>query len=112
MCKRYHVCMSSDDRSVNEAASDASGEAPATIEAELLELLVCPLTRSKLRLDGNELVGEVGELRYPIRDGIPVLLVDEAKLPEGVATLAEFKAKFAEQIPHDSHARPAAGRDR
>ena len=49
--------------------------------------------------EGNELVAEVGGLRYPINDGIPILLIDEAKLPEGIASLDEFKKKFADQIP-------------
>ncbi len=69
------------------------------IDAVLLEILVCPLTRSKLRREGDELVAEVGGLRYPIRDGIPVLLADAAKLPEGVASLEEFKQKHQEHIP-------------
>lgn len=74
-------------------------QATATIDPKLLEILVCPLTRSKLRQEDNELVGEVGGLRYPIRDGIPVLLVDEATLPQGIATLDEFKQKHKDQIP-------------
>ena len=69
------------------------------INPELLEIVVCPLTRSKLRQEGDELVGEVGGLRYPIRNGIPVLLIDEAALPEGVSSLDEFKQKYADQIP-------------
>jgi uncharacterized protein YbaR (Trm112 family) len=69
------------------------------IDPELLAILVCPLTRSRLRLEGEYLVGEVGGLRYPIRDGIPVLLVDEARLPEGIASLDEFKQKYRDQIP-------------
>ena len=72
---------------------------PPPIDPQLLEILVCPLTRSPLRLEGDELVGEVGGLRYPIHDGIPVMLIDEAKLPEGIATLDEFKEKFKEDIP-------------
>ncbi|MFW6032970.1 MAG: Trm112 family protein, partial [Phycisphaeraceae bacterium] len=51
------------------------------IDPELLEILVCPLTRSRLRQEGDELVAEQPEgagLRYPVRDGIPVLLVEEA----------------------------------
>ena len=51
----------------------------AAIEPELLDILRCPLTRSKLRLEGNYLIAEVGGLKYPIRDGIPVMLVDEAR---------------------------------
>ncbi len=69
------------------------------IDARLLASLVCPLTRSPLKLEGEELVATVGGLRYPIREGIPVLLVEEAKLPQGVASLDEFKRKFAQQIP-------------
>lgn len=69
------------------------------IDAELLDILVCPLTRSKLVLEGDELVGQVGSLRYPIRDGIPVLLIEEAKLPEGFASIEEFRTKFKDQIP-------------
>lgn len=67
----------------------------AMIDAELLEILRCPLTRSKLRQEGAWLVSEVGGLRYPIRDGLPVLLVDEATLPPGVASLDEFKQQYA-----------------
>lgn len=72
---------------------------PPSIDPELLKVLVCPLTRSPLRLEGDELVGTVGGLRYPIREGIPIFLVEEAKLPAGVASLDEFKKKFAAQIP-------------
>lgn len=69
-----------------------------TIDPELLKILVCPLTRSPLRLDGNELVGEVGGLRYPIRDGIPILLIEEAKLPEGISSLDEFNEKYKDHM--------------
>lgn len=70
-----------------------------TIDAELLKILVCPLTRSPLRLEGAELVGEVGGLRYPIRDNIPILLPSEASMPAGVSSLDEFKQKFKDDIP-------------
>ena len=71
----------------------------ATIDADLLEILRCPLTRSRLHLEGDYLVAEVGGLRYPVRDGIPVMLIEEAKLPAGVASLDAFKAKFKELTP-------------
>lgn len=70
-----------------------------TLDPELLKILVCPLTRSPLRQEGDELVGTVGGLRYPIRDGIPVLLVEEAKMPAGIDNLEQFKARFKSQIP-------------
>jgi len=69
-----------------------------TLDPEILSILRCPLTRSVLRQEGDFLVAEVGGLRYPVRDGIPVLLVEEAKLPAGIETLDQFKARFRDAI--------------
>jgi uncharacterized protein YbaR (Trm112 family) len=63
-------------------------------DEEAIGLLCCPVTRSRLRLVDGFLVGEVGGLKYPIRNGIPALLAEEARLPEGVASLEEFREKF------------------
>ncbi|MDF1585066.1 Trm112 family protein [Marinimicrococcus flavescens] len=54
---------------------------PAAIDPKLLELLVCPLTKGPLRYDreAGELVSEQAGLAYPIRDGIPIMLVEEAR---------------------------------
>lgn len=51
------------------------------VDPRLLELLVCPLTKGPLRYDRarNELVSEQAGLAYPIRDGIPIMLVEEAR---------------------------------
>lgn len=51
------------------------------IDEWLLEILVCPQSKAPLRLDeeSGELVCDESGLAYPIRDGIPVLLVDEAR---------------------------------
>lgn len=68
----------------------------ASIDPELLEILRCPLTRSKLRPEGDFLIAEVGGLAYPVRDGIPVMLIEEARLPAGVSSLEELKARFTE----------------
>ena len=65
------------------------------IDQHLISILRCPVTRSKLRLEGDYLISEVGGLKYPVRDGIPVLLAEEAELPQGVATLDDFKARYA-----------------
>ena len=48
---------------------------------DLLDILVCPLTRTKLRYDeaAQELVSDEAGLAYPIREGIPVMLVEEAR---------------------------------
>jgi hypothetical protein len=70
------------------------------IDSELLAMLRCPLTRSPLRQEGNFLVAEVGGLRYPVRDGIPAMLIEEAQLPPGITSLDEFKRQFEDQIPH------------
>ena len=69
------------------------------LDPDLLEILRCPLTRSKLRQDGDFLVAEVGGLRYPVRDGIPVMLVEEATLPNGVASIDAFKMQFRDHAP-------------
>lgn len=70
-----------------------------TFDPDLLTILRCPLTKSRLKLEGDWLVAETGGLRYPVRDGIPVMLIEEAKLPAGVETLDEFKAKFGTRQP-------------
>ena len=75
-----------------------SPSASEPIDPELLEILVCPVTRSKLRQEGAELVSEVGGLRYPIHDGIPVLIAEEATLPEGVESLAALERQYRDQI--------------
>ncbi|MGN6507156.1 MAG: Trm112 family protein [Tepidisphaeraceae bacterium] len=64
------------------------------LDAQLLQMLRCPITLSKLTVDGDWLVTEVGGLRYPVRNGIPVMLPEEAQLPEGIASLDEFRKRF------------------
>ena len=55
--------------------------AGAPVDPKLLELLVCPLTKGTLRYDRErqELISEQAGLAYPIRDGIPIMLPDEAR---------------------------------
>jgi len=56
------------------------------VDPKLLELLVCPLTKGTLRYDAEreELISDQAKLAYPIRDGVPIMLVDEARnLDEG-----------------------------
>jgi uncharacterized protein YbaR (Trm112 family) len=54
---------------------------PRQVDPALLELLVCPLTKMPLTYDRErqELVSRVARLAYPIRDGIPIMLPDEAR---------------------------------
>ena len=51
------------------------------LSTNLLELLVCPLTKGPLEYDkeNNQLISKEAKLAYPIRDGIPIMLVDEAR---------------------------------
>ncbi len=51
------------------------------VDPKLLEILVCPLTKGPLDYDAEaqELISEQAQLAYPIRDGIPIMLVDEAR---------------------------------
>ena len=53
----------------------------AQVDPRLLEILVCPVTKGPLRYDraAQELISEEAGLAYPIRDGIPIMLIDEAR---------------------------------
>jgi uncharacterized protein len=55
--------------------------AAGTIDPRLLEILVCPLTKTALEYDAErqELISRAAKLAYPIRDGIPIMLPDEAR---------------------------------
>jgi uncharacterized protein YbaR (Trm112 family) len=70
-----------------DASEVSPGEAKAARrpDPKLLELLVCPLTKTTLEYDAaaQELISRAAHLAYPIRDGIPIMLPDEArKLPD------------------------------
>lgn len=51
------------------------------VDPKLLEILVCPVTHTRLRYDAEkqELISDAAGLAYPIRDGIPIMLQDEAR---------------------------------
>lgn len=49
------------------------------VDPKLLEILVCPLTKTRLELVGDELISHAAKLAYPIRNGIPIMLPDEAR---------------------------------
>jgi len=55
------------------------------VDPKLLDILVCPVTKEPLRYDAEkqELISEKAALAFPIRDGIPVMLVDEARELDG-----------------------------
>ena len=57
------------------------GIAMQNVDPKLLEILVCPLTKGPLHYDAEkqELVSEKAKLAYPVRDGIPIMLTEEAR---------------------------------
>jgi uncharacterized protein YbaR (Trm112 family) len=52
-----------------------------SVDPKLLEILVCPLTKTQLEYDAakQELISRAAKLAYPIRDGIPIMLAEEAR---------------------------------
>lgn len=66
------------------AAPVVSGGVTA-VDRRLLEILVCPVTKAGLIYDASrqELISETAKLAYPIRDGIPIMLPEEARVIEG-----------------------------
>jgi uncharacterized protein YbaR (Trm112 family) len=64
--------------------SETSNKRPQ-IDAKLLEILVCPLTKTTLEYDGaaQELVSRAAKLAYPIRDGVPLLTLEDARPLDG-----------------------------
>ena len=68
-----------DDPTTHERARERK------IDPKLLELLVCPMTKGPLSYNAErqELISNAARLAYPIRDGIPILLADEARVLEG-----------------------------
>ncbi|MDA9547219.1 hypothetical protein ACM43_22820 [Bradyrhizobium sp. CCBAU 45321] len=61
---------------------NAPNERPeASVDPKLLEILVCPLTKGPLEFDSErqELISRSAKLAYPIRDGIPIMLPEEAR---------------------------------
>jgi uncharacterized protein YbaR (Trm112 family) len=62
--------------------SDTEATHAAPVDPRLLEILVCPVTRTGLDYDraAGELISRAARLAYPIRDGIPIMLPDEARV--------------------------------
>ncbi len=61
--------------------SEPESAARSDIDPKLLEALICPMSRTPLRYDrkAQELISERAGLAYPIRDGVPIMLPDEAR---------------------------------
>jgi uncharacterized protein YbaR (Trm112 family) len=70
------------------SGTEPSSEAPklgGDVDPELLAILACPLDKQPVTRQGNYLVCQECQRHYPIRDGIPVMLIDEALTPEQAA---------------------------
>jgi uncharacterized protein YbaR (Trm112 family) len=68
------------DRELQSGSPQRPSE-PSRIDPRLLEILVCPVTKTTLEYDAErqELVSRAARLAYPIRDGIPIMLPEEAR---------------------------------
>lgn len=66
-----------DEKTQNEPTAPE----PQRVDPRLLEILVCPLTKTTLEYDAErqELISRAARLAYPIRDGVPIMLPDEAR---------------------------------
>ena len=84
-----HQTMGTDARAaaadqVQKGASDAA-KAPAKgeehVDPRLLELLVCPLTKTRLQYDSEkrELISKAAGLAFPVKDGVPLMIVEAAR---------------------------------
>jgi uncharacterized protein YbaR (Trm112 family) len=68
------------------AAASEPPKLGGDVDAELLAILACPLDKQPVQREGNYLVCQECHRHYPIRDGIPVMLIDEALTPEQAAS--------------------------
>ena len=71
----------SDSQPPTSAPQTTPARAAGRVDPKLLEILVCPLTKTTLEYDAarQELVSRAAKLAYPIRDGVPIMLPSEAR---------------------------------
>jgi uncharacterized protein len=75
------VCYSSHRMTGGRMSTTPPDRPAGSVDPKLLEILVCPLTKSTLEYDAEkqELISRAAKLAYPIRDGIPIMLPEEAR---------------------------------
>jgi uncharacterized protein YbaR (Trm112 family) len=75
------MAMSEDADKPGRDAEEGPAPEATKVDPRLLEILVCPLTKSTLEYDSarQELISRSARLAYPIRDGIPIMLPEEAR---------------------------------
>jgi uncharacterized protein YbaR (Trm112 family) len=68
------------------------------MDTKLLDLLVCPVTKTKLEYDekNQELISHTAGLAYPIKSGIPIMLVDEARIVD-IEKAALYRSLYEEK---------------
>ncbi|HFC04519.1 MAG TPA: Trm112 family protein [Rhizobiales bacterium] len=66
---------------MNKPATDHKAADHKAVDPALLEILVCPVTKQSLTYDeaAQELISEAAQLAFPVRDGIPIMLIEEAR---------------------------------
>jgi uncharacterized protein YbaR (Trm112 family) len=66
---------------MTDAPASAPAPSPVEVDPRLLEILVCPVTHGPLTYDKarGELVSKSAKLAYPVRDGVPIMLPEEAR---------------------------------
>lgn len=72
------------------------------IQEDLLEILRCPLGKSELQLEGDVLVCKRCGPKFHIKDGIPVMLIEEAELPQGCTSIDELPCMKEDATPNDA----------
>jgi uncharacterized protein len=77
MSRRGH----DDDDEFTSLGGFETASAAQELDAEFLSLLACPVCKTSVRREGDRLICDTCARRYPIRDGIPVMLVEEAEVP-------------------------------
>jgi len=71
------------------------------VNKELLALLVCPLDKAPLRHEADSLICTRCGLKYAIKDDIPNMLIEEAELPAGCASLADLECVRSGEVKLD-----------
>ena len=71
-------------------SSSVEAEGKSTVPEDLLEILVCPIGKKPLRVEGDALVCTNCGVSYSVEDGIPNMLIDEAALPDGVSDVKQL----------------------
>jgi len=75
------------------------------IDKALLEILACPLGKSELRLEGDKLVCVKCNTKFRIEDGIPVMLIEEMELPEGITSIDQLPCRQEQKGDAENKAR-------